>query len=82
MRSACGPSTRALLGSGWKSTRIMLAPAMKDFDIDKYLAEINVVVDDLGSKNGTYLNGTRITQRRTVHTGDRIQTGNLVLEAQ
>lgn len=42
----------------------------------------DVVVDDLGSKNGTYLNGARITQRRTVQTGDRIQTGNLVLEAQ
>lgn len=43
-----------LLGSGldnvlvtdWKSA----SEAMKDFDIDKYLAEINVVVDDLGGR--------------------------------
>jgi pSer/pThr/pTyr-binding forkhead associated (FHA) protein len=41
-----------------------------------------VVVDDLGSRNGTYLNGNRITQRRTVHVGDRIQVGYTVLEAQ
>jgi hypothetical protein len=41
-----------------------------------------VVVDDLGSKNGTYVNGTRIAQRRTLHIGDRVQTGTLVLEAQ
>ncbi len=41
-----------------------------------------VVVDDINSKNGTYLNGTRVVQRRTLHTGDRLQTGNLVLEAQ
>lgn len=42
----------------------------------------DVVVDDVASKNGTYLNGTRITQRRSVHTGDRIQVGATVLEAQ
>ena len=42
----------------------------------------SVVIDDAGSKNGTYLNGTRITNQRTVHTGDRIQIGATVLEAQ
>ncbi len=42
----------------------------------------DVVVDDLASKNGTYLNGSRIAQRRTLSVGDRLQTGNLVLEAQ
>ena len=30
----------------WKSA----TPAMKEFDIDKYLAEINVLVDDLGGR--------------------------------
>ncbi len=45
-------------------------------------AEGRVVVDDLGSKNGTYLNGTRITHERNIHTGDRIQIGYTVLEAQ
>lgn len=33
-----------ILVTDWKSA----TPAMKDFDIDKYLAEINVLVDDLG----------------------------------
>jgi hypothetical protein len=46
------------------------------------VAEGNVVIDDLGSRNGTYLNGTRLTQRHTVHQGDRIQVGYTVLEAQ
>ena len=45
-------------------------------------ADGHVVIDDLGSRNGTYLNGTRLTQRQTVHTGDRIQVGYTVLEAQ
>ena len=42
----------------------------------------NVVVVDNGSKNGTYLNGSRITEQRTIHTGDRVQFGATVLEAQ
>jgi len=41
-----------------------------------------VVVDDLSSRNGTFLNGTRITKQRAVNTGDRIQVGYTVLEAQ
>jgi pSer/pThr/pTyr-binding forkhead associated (FHA) protein len=46
------------------------------------LTEGFVIVEDLGSRNGTYLNGTRLTQPHTVHPGDRIQVGYTVLEAQ
>src|SRR5262245_20005794 len=46
------------------------------------LADGSVVVDDLASRNGTYLNGTRIVERRTVKVGDRIQIGYTVFEAQ
>jgi pSer/pThr/pTyr-binding forkhead associated (FHA) protein len=46
------------------------------------LTEGNVIVHDLGSRNGTYLNGTRLTKPHSVHTGDRIQVGYTVLEAQ
>ena len=45
-------------------------------------ADGRVVVDDLGSRNGTYLNGARITEPRTVKVGDRIQIGYTVFEAQ
>ena len=41
-----------------------------------------VVVDDVASKNGTFLNGTRVLDQRTVSIGDRIQVGNTILEAQ
>ena len=46
------------------------------------LADGYVIVEDLESRNGTYLNGTRLAQRQTVHPGDRIQVGYTVLEAQ
>lgn len=41
-----------------------------------------VMLDDLGSKNGTYLNGTRLTDQRRLQVGDRLQIGYTVLEAQ
>ncbi|HUF97380.1 MAG TPA: FHA domain-containing protein [Ilumatobacter sp.] len=44
--------------------------------------EGSVVVEDLGSKNGTYLNGARLSSRRTLSIGDRVQLGYTVLEAQ
>ncbi|MFW2332649.1 FHA domain-containing protein [Ilumatobacter sp.] len=44
--------------------------------------EGRIVVDDLDSRNGTYLNGVRLTQRQPLNTGDRVQVGYTVLEAQ
>lgn len=41
-----------------------------------------VVIDDHESRNGTYLNGTKLSNRQSVHIGDRIQVGYTVLEAQ
>lgn len=35
---------------------------------------------DLASTNGTYLNGTRISEDRLLRKGDRIQVGSAVLE--
>ncbi|NNE13317.1 MAG: FHA domain-containing protein [Ilumatobacter sp.] len=46
------------------------------------LADGHAVVDDLSSRNGTFLNGARLTRRHTVRVGDRIQVGYTVLEAQ
>ena len=45
-------------------------------------AEDRVIVDDLASRNGTFLNGSRIAEPRTVKVGDRIQIGFTVFEAQ
>ena len=42
----------------------------------------NVVVDDIVSKNGTYVNGSRVSQQRALHVGDRVQIGATILEAQ
>jgi hypothetical protein len=41
-----------------------------------------VLVDDLASRNGTYLNGNRLTDQQRLRAGDRLQVGYTVLEAQ
>jgi hypothetical protein len=46
------------------------------------VASGRVLLDDLTSKNGTYLNGARLFEQHSVHVGDRIQVGYTVLEAQ
>ena len=39
-------------------------------------------VVDLGSTNGTYVNGERLDGRRRLHEGDRLQVGDTELEYQ
>jgi pSer/pThr/pTyr-binding forkhead associated (FHA) protein len=40
-----------------------------------------VYVEDLGSTNGTYINGHRVSAPTPVHKGDSLQVGSTVLEA-
>jgi hypothetical protein len=41
----------------------------------------SAIAEDLGSTNGTYLNGGRLSDARPMHKGDRLQLGKTVLEA-
>lgn len=40
----------------------------------------NVVVNDLGSTNGTYVNGRRVTVPTSVGKGDSVQIGKTIFE--
>jgi hypothetical protein len=44
--------------------------------------DAGVSVTDLGSRNGTFLNGMRLTEVRPLKVGDRLQIGYTVFEAQ
>lgn len=55
-----------------------------DYDVSARHAEVSwteegFAVVDLDSKNGTYVNGTRIHAQRGLRLGDFIQVGNLIL---
>ncbi len=40
------------------------------------------MVEDLGSTNGTFHNGSKLTGSKLLHPGDRVQAGTTVIEAQ
>jgi FHA domain len=42
----------------------------------------SILIEDLGSTNGTYLNGKRLTAPEHMSKGDRVQIGNTVFEAE
>lgn len=45
------------------------------------IADRQVWLEDLGSTNGTYLNGGRVTEAIPLAVGDRVQIGSTVFEA-
>jgi pSer/pThr/pTyr-binding forkhead associated (FHA) protein len=44
------------------------------------IGESGVVIEDLGSTNGTYLNRKRVTAPVVVSPGDAIQVGSTIME--
>ena len=60
-------------------------------DDDAYVSQLHLriydyegqpMVEDLGSTNGTFHNGSKLVGTRLLHPGDRIQVGTTVIEAQ
>lgn len=44
------------------------------------IGQKSVAIRDLGSRNGTVVNGARVNGERRLHLGDKLQIGPLVLE--
>lgn len=66
------------------------APGCKVLVEDTYVSQLHarvfrrgtqVLLEDLGSTNGTFCNGKKVTGPIAVRKGDRIQVGRTVLEA-
>ncbi len=60
-------------------------------DDDAYISQRHVrfydydgqpMVEDLGSTNGTFHNGSKLSGSKLLHPGDRVQAGTTVIEAQ
>jgi hypothetical protein len=60
-------------------------------DDDAYISTLHLrfydyegqpMVEDLGSTNGTFHNGTKLNGAKLLHPGDRVQVGTTVIEAQ
>jgi pSer/pThr/pTyr-binding forkhead associated (FHA) protein len=55
-------------------------PYSSEFHARVGLQDNTVLVHDLGSTNGTYVNGRRVTTPTTVSKGDTVQIGKTILE--
>lgn len=55
-------------------------PYASEFHFRIVVQDGAVVLSDLGSTNGTYVNGRRVTVPTTLGKGDSIQVGNTILE--
>ncbi len=55
---------------------------VSQFHLRIYEYEGQPMVEDLGSTNGTFHNGSKLVGSRLLHPGDRIQVGTTVIEAQ
>ncbi len=55
-------------------------PYSSEFHTRVGIQDGQVVVHDLGSTNGTYINGRRVTSPTSVGRGDTIQIGKTILE--
>lgn len=55
-------------------------PYASEFHVRVGVQGDKVIVHDLGSTNGTYINGRRVTNPTTVVRGDTVQVGKTILE--
>jgi pSer/pThr/pTyr-binding forkhead associated (FHA) protein len=69
-----------VLGRSPEADVLLDDPYASDFHMRLVAQENGMVLHDLGSTNGTYINGRRVTAPTTLHRGDNIQVGKTVME--
>jgi pSer/pThr/pTyr-binding forkhead associated (FHA) protein len=75
--SVSGPT---VLGRSDDADVLIDDPYASEFHLRVGLQDEDLVVHDLGSTNGTYVNGRRITTPTTLAKGDALQIGKTILE--
>ena len=69
-----------VLGRSDESDLVLDDPYASDFHMRLVAQEEGITLHDLGSTNGTYVNGRRVTAPTALRRGDTIQVGKTVLE--
>lgn len=69
-----------VLGRSDEADVLLDDPYASEFHMRLVASENGLVLHDLGSTNGTYVNGRRITAPTTMRRGDNIQVGKTVME--
>ena len=69
-----------VLGRSEEADVLLDDPYASDFHMRLVAQENGIVLHDLGTTNGTYVNGRRVTAPTTLRRGDNVQVGKTVME--
>src|SRR5690606_21570268 len=69
-----------VLGRSEEADVVLDDPYASEFHMRLVAAENGITLHDLGSTNGTYVNGRRVTAPVGLRRGDTIQVGKTVME--
>lgn len=73
-------SGATVLGRSAETDFVLNDPYASDFHLRLVSQENGMMLHDLGSTNGTYVNGRRVTAPTQLRRGDTIQVGKTVME--
>jgi pSer/pThr/pTyr-binding forkhead associated (FHA) protein len=73
-------SGATVLGRSAETDVVLNDPYASDFHMRLVSQENGMMLHDLGSTNGTYVNGRRVTAPTQLRRGDTIQVGKTVME--
>jgi Mg-chelatase subunit ChlD len=65
------------IGALEENDLVLNYPTISRYHAQLLIAGSQVEIEDLGSKNGTYVNGTPIRARSQLHLGDRVKFGDV-----
>jgi len=69
-----------VLGRSSETDVVLDDPYASDFHMRLVAQDNGIMLHDLGSTNGTYVNGRRVTAPTQLRRGDTIQVGKTVME--
>ena len=69
-----------VMGRSQEADVVISDPYASDFHLRFGTEDGNVIVNDLGSTNGTYVNGRRISSPVSLSKGDAVQVGKTIME--
>ena len=69
-----------VMGRGETADMMISDPFASDRHVRFDRIEGRLLIEDLGSTNGTLVNGTRVTGHRTLDRGDAVRIGQTIME--
>ncbi|MEX0864881.1 MAG: FHA domain-containing protein [Acidimicrobiia bacterium] len=69
-----------VMGRSSEADIVLTDPYASDFHMRLVAQDNGIMLHDLGSTNGTYVNGRRVTAPTQLRRGDNIQVGKTVME--